>query len=77
MCKAITIEDAVADQVRLTIRDLRNRPAGNAGRSGRRTQGEHLSQRGDFPEESLARTTVGCQLVGIEAAIDCTAALHG
>ena len=50
MCKAITIEDAVTDQVRLTIRDLRNRPAGNAGRSGRRTQGEHLSQRGDFPE---------------------------
>ena len=72
MRKAITIEDAVTDQVRQTIRNLRNRPAGNAGRSGRRGQGEHLSQRGDFPEESPARTTVGCQLVGIQVAIDCT-----
>jgi 2-iminobutanoate/2-iminopropanoate deaminase len=83
------VPDRFADQVRQTIRNLRIILQGaGADLSDVVKVNTYLSDvtrfreyneiyKEFFPEGPPARTTVGCQLVGIQVEIDCIAVLHG
>jgi len=81
--------DSFAEQVRQTLRNLQTilKGAGadlkdvvkvNAYLSDvTRFQEYNAIYKEFFPSEPPARTTIGCQLVGIQVEIDCVAALPG